>query len=58
MNESERVYEAILQAMRENQTACVLTIVEVGGSTPRGVGVKMLLRADGSTVGTIGGGAL
>ena len=58
MNESEQVYEAILQAIRENQAACVLTIVEVGGSTPRGVGVKMLLRADGSTVGTIGGGAL
>ncbi len=58
MNESEQVYEAILQAIRENQPACVLTIVEVKGSTPRGLGVKMLLRADGSTVGTIGGGAL
>ncbi len=58
MNENEQVYEAILQAIRENQAACVLTIVEAQGSTPREVGVKMLLRVDGSTVGTIGGGAL
>jgi len=58
MQENEQVYEAILEAIRENQPACALTVIEVNGSTPRGVGAKMLLRADGSTVGTIGGGAL
>jgi len=58
VEESEAVYQGMLDAIRENQPACVLTIVEVGGSTPRSVGAKMLLRADGSTVGTIGGGAL
>jgi len=58
MEEKEAVYQAILDAIRENQSACVLTIVKVRGSTPRDVGTKMLLRADGSTVGTIGGGAL
>ena len=58
MEEDEAVYQAILEARRENQAACVLTIVEVRGSTPREVGAKMLLRADGSTVGTIGGGGL
>jgi len=55
---SEAVYRAVLEAVQQNQPACVLTIVEVSGSTPRGVGAKMLLRADGTTVGSIGGGAL
>lgn len=58
MDENEAVYQAILEAIRGNQPACVLTVVEVRGSTPREAGTKMLLRADGSTVGTIGGGAL
>ena len=58
METSEAVYQATLDALQQNQPACVLTIVEVSGSTPRGVGTKMLLRADGSTVGSIGGGAL
>lgn len=58
MEENEAVYEAVLEAIRKNQPASLLTVIEVRGSTPREVGAKMLLRADGSTVGTIGGGAL
>jgi xanthine dehydrogenase accessory factor len=58
MEEHEAVYEAILDALRSGQSACVLTVIEARGSTPREVGTKMLLRADGSTVGTVGGGAL
>jgi xanthine dehydrogenase accessory factor len=58
VEENEAVYEATLEAIRQNQPACVLTVIEARGSTPREVGAKMLLRADGSTVGTIGGGAL
>jgi xanthine dehydrogenase accessory factor len=34
------------------------TITQVTGSSPRGVGAKMLVLADGSIVETIGGGAL
>lgn len=33
-------------------------IIHQSGSTPRGVGAKMLIRADESSVGTIGGGLL
>jgi xanthine dehydrogenase accessory factor len=58
MQEREAVYQAILDALRGGESACVLTVIEAQGSTPREVGTKMLLRADGSTVGTIGGGAL
>lgn len=34
------------------------TIIQQSGSTPRGVGAEMLIRADGSSIGTIGGGIL
>lgn len=36
----------------------LVTIVEKHGSAPRGVGTWMLVRPDGSCVGTIGGGAV
>jgi xanthine dehydrogenase accessory factor len=58
VDENEAVFEATLQAIREHQPACLLTIIEARGSTPREAGAKMLLRADGSIVGTIGGGAV
>ena len=58
MEEHEAVYEAILAVMRGGEEACVLTVIEARGSTPREVGAKLLLRADGSTVGTIGGGPM
>ena len=58
MEEHEAVYGAILEAMRSGAPGCVLTIIEARGSTPREVGAKMLLRADGSTVGTVGGGPM
>lgn len=56
MQEQERIYQAALDAIRSNQSACILTLIDAEGSTPRQVGAKMLLRGDGSTVGTIGGG--
>ena len=56
VEELERVYEAILEALREGRPAAVVTVTRVGGSTPRGVGAKMLVLDDGSTVGTVGGG--
>lgn len=34
----------------------VATVVESSGSTPRSSGAKMLVRADGAIVGTVGGG--
>lgn len=44
---------------RECGEACVLvTIASAEGSSPREAGTKMLVRADGSLVGTIGGGRL
>jgi xanthine dehydrogenase accessory factor len=52
-----KVLEAILDEMRSGRRAVLATVVRASGSTPRGQGAKMLVRADGTTVGTIGGGA-
>lgn len=38
--------------------AVLCSIVSARGSTPRGAGAKMLVLADGRTLGTIGGGAV
>lgn len=47
----------LLEALREGTTPCVLTqIVDRRGSTPRGIGTKMLVYRDGTHVGSIGGG--
>lgn len=37
-------------------TICLATITETVGSTPREVGAKMIVCADGSTYGSVGGG--
>jgi len=50
---------AALQQYRQQDTPCTLVIlVESEGSVPAKPGAKMLVAADGSTIGTVGGGAL
>jgi xanthine dehydrogenase accessory factor len=52
----EAVLEAALRALERGEDAALVTIVAAQGSTPQRVGAKMLVFADGRTVGTIGGG--
>jgi len=52
------IYEAIAEAVRRREAVALATIVQTKGSTPRQVGTKMLIRPNGTTMGTIGGGAL
>lgn len=58
MEDLARVYAAALEALRTGQAAAVATVVEASGSTPRGVGAKMLVYPEGGIVGTVGGGGL
>lgn len=46
----------VIRAIEEDQAAVVISIVDKGGSAPRGVGSMMILKKDGSPLGTIGGG--
>ena len=52
----EEVLAAANDAMARGETVALVTIVRAVGSTPQRVGAKMLVFADGRTVGTIGGG--
>jgi len=52
----EAVLAALGRALEAGESAALVTIVAAHGSTPQRVGAKMLVFADGRTVGTIGGG--
>jgi xanthine dehydrogenase accessory factor len=50
------VLAAAAEALKRGDAVALVTIVRVQGSTPQRAGAKMLVYADGRTVGTIGGG--
>jgi xanthine dehydrogenase accessory factor len=51
-----QVYRALLDAVAAGRPAVLATVIYARGSTPRGVGSKMLIDRAGRLVGTIGGG--
>src|SRR5438445_2664371 len=53
---NREVFAAVVDALERGEQAALVTIVSTTGSTPQRVGAKMLVFADGRTVGTIGGG--
>ena len=53
----DRNFYQQLKIILETEAVVVATIVKVMGSAPREVGAKMAVLADGSIIGTIGGGA-
>jgi xanthine dehydrogenase accessory factor len=52
------VYDEIVRLRRLGQKCAVATIVQVNGSIPSYESAKMLVREDGSMLGTIGGGCV
>jgi len=52
------LYEEIVRLRREGRRGALATIVTVRGSIPSFATAKMLVRDDGSIVGTIGGGCV
>jgi len=53
---NREVFAAVNDALEKGEPAALVTIVSTKGSTPQRIGAKMLVYADGRTVGTIGGG--
>lgn len=49
---------ALEECAAAGEAAALATIVRRHGSTPRELGAKMLVRADGSAVGSVGGGMM
>ena len=53
---NEEVFQAVNDVFDRGESAALVTIIRTQGSTPQRVGAKMLVFADGRTIGTIGGG--
>jgi len=53
---NEEVFRAVHDVLERGESAALVTIISTQGSTPQRIGAKMLVYADGRTVGTIGGG--
>jgi xanthine dehydrogenase accessory factor len=53
-----QIYEEVLKLKRQGRASAIATIVECRGSSPQKQGAKMLVRDDGSIMGTLGGGCM
>lgn len=50
--------QALADCDRQGRPCALVAVLAAAGSTPRGADARMLVHADGSQVGTVGGGAL
>lgn len=55
---TEDVFDELVRLRRAGRACALATVVRTAGSTPRKSAARMLVREDGSVVGTIGGGRL
>jgi len=54
----EDIFEEIIRLKRKGERAALATVTMTKGSTPREQGAKMLVKSDGTIVGSVGGGSL
>lgn len=54
----EQVFRAATDEITAGNDMVIATVVKTSGSTPQKAGAKLLVRADGSGVGTLGGGCV
>ena len=50
------VFQEVIRMLESGRKGALATIISTTGSTPGKDGARMLVRDDGSTVGTVGGG--
>ena len=58
MKEQKNLIKMLSEAIDSGRGAAFVTVISVGGSTPREAGARMLVYADGAIEGTVGGGAI
>lgn len=59
MQDNQRlILDAMLAAQKAGEPVALATVVQARGSVPRHAGAKMLVHADGRSLGTIGGGEM
>lgn len=54
----EYIFQEIVRIRSQGEKAALVTIMSIEGPGPREAGAKMLVRRDGSIMGSIGGGSL
>ncbi len=54
----EQVFREAVSQLKDGRPFVLATVVRTSGSTPQKAGAKLLVRADGSAVGTLGGGCV
>ena len=52
----KNIFEQLADFQKQGIPVCLATIVNAAGSTPREIGAKMIISADGKTWGSVGGG--
>jgi xanthine dehydrogenase accessory factor len=52
------VTRELVRVLELGEGCAIATLIDAHGSTPQKVGARLLVRADGSTVGTLGGGCI
>jgi xanthine dehydrogenase accessory factor len=52
----QEIFLKIAELKSQDLGICLATIIETSGSTPRAVGAKMVVCADGTIYGSVGGG--
>ena len=54
----KEIFQEILSILKQNKPCVLCTVVHTKGSTPQKAGAKLLIREDGSSMGTLGGGCV
>ena len=54
----ESVYKAAKKELNSEKQMVITTVVRTSGSTPQKSGARLLVKSDGSAVGTLGGGCV
>ena len=54
----KKLFSSIFDAVRSGEDVVMVSVIGESGSTPRGAGARMAVWKDGTSVGTIGGGAV
>jgi xanthine dehydrogenase accessory factor len=54
----KEIFQEILSILQKKQPCVLCTVVRTKGSTPQKAGAKLLIREEGSSLGTLGGGCV
>lgn len=57
-NKMKKIFLKMSEELKQNRDVVLCSILASSGSSPRGEGAKMAVFADGTTMGTVGGGAV